>query len=161
MVSVEETPLPGVGLRYDFVAGDGRRVGVVSRRDGHRELLVYSRADPDAASAVVRLSGEEADTLAELLGAPWVVDRIARLHDQVEGLITEGVLIATGSRFDGRTLADTETRTRTGASVIAVSRSGEIIPMPRTDFRFRAGDTIVVVGTRDGVQAAAALLAGS
>src|SRR5664279_3055794 len=45
------------------------------------------RADPDAASAVVRLSGEEADTLAELLGAPWVVDRIARLHDQVEGLI--------------------------------------------------------------------------
>jgi K+/H+ antiporter YhaU regulatory subunit KhtT len=33
--------------------------------------------------------------------------------------------------------------------------------MPRTDFRFRAGDTIVVVGTRDGVQAAAALLAGS
>jgi len=110
---------------------------------------------------VVRLSGEEADTLAELLGAPWVVDRIARLHDQVEGLITEGVLIAAGSRFDGRTLADTETRTRTGASVIAVSRSGEIIPMPRTDFRFRAGDTIVVVGTRDGVQAAAALLAGS
>ena len=60
MVSVEETPLPGVGLRHDFVAGDGRRVGVVSRRDGHRELLVYSRADPDAASAVVRLSGEEA-----------------------------------------------------------------------------------------------------
>jgi len=46
MVSVEETPLPGVALRHDFVAGDGRRVGVVSRRNGHRELLVYSPRRP-------------------------------------------------------------------------------------------------------------------
>lgn len=161
MVYVEETPLPGVGLRHDFLAGDGRRVGVVSHRHGHRELLVYSQQDPDAASCVVRLSGEEADALAELLGAPRVVDRVARLHDQIEGLVTEGVEIAAGSRFDGRTLAETETRTRTGASIIAVSRNGAIMPMPRTDFRFRDGDTIVVVGTRNGVQDAAALLAGS
>lgn len=160
MVYVEETPLPGVGLRHDFLAGDGRRVGVVSHRNGHRELLVYSRHDPDAASCVVRLSGDEAEALAELLGAPRVVDRIARLHDQIEGLVTEGVEIAAGSRFDGRTLAETETRTRTGASIIAVSRNGVIMPMPRTDFRFRAGDTIVVVGTRSGVGEAATLLAG-
>jgi len=160
VVFVEETPLPGVGLRHDFLARDWRRVGVVSHRNGSRELLVYSRADPDAASAVVRLSGDEADALAELLGAPRVVDRIARLHDHIEGLVTEGVVIGAGSRFDGRTLADTETRTRTGASIIAVSRNGEIMPMPGTDFRFRAGDTVVVVGTRNGVETAAELLAG-
>lgn len=161
MVFVEETPLPGVGLRHDFLARDGRRVGVVSHRDGHRELLVYSRSDPDATSAAVWLTGDEADALAELLGAPRVVDRVRRLHDHIEGLVTEGVVIPAGSRFDGRTLADTETRTRTGASIIAVSRNGDIIPMPGTDFRFGAGDTIVVVGTRNGVQAAAKLLAGS
>lgn len=160
MVFVEETPLPGIGLRHDFVASDGRRVGIVSHRNGQRELLVYSREDPDACSAVVRLSDEEADALADLLGAPRVVDRIARLHDQVEGLTTEGVEIAPGSPFDGRTLSDTQTRTRTGASIIAVSRGGRIVPMPGTDFRFQAGDTVIVVGTHDGVGAAARRLTG-
>lgn len=161
MVFVEETPLPGVGLRHDFLARDGRRVGVVSHRNGVRELVVYSRVDPDAAAAVVRLSADEADALADLLGASRVVDRIARLHDQIEGLVTKGVVIGPSSRFDGSRLADTEARTRTGASIIAVSRGGEIIPMPGTDFRFRSGDTVVVVGTRGGVEAAATLLAGS
>ena len=54
-VDLEETKLPGVGLRHDFTTARGRRVGVISTRGGDRELLLYSRDDPDACHAVVDL----------------------------------------------------------------------------------------------------------
>lgn len=159
-MDVQETALPGIGLRHDFTTAGGRRVGVVSHRTGRRELLLYSADDPDACSEVVNLTDDEADALAELLGAARVVERIARLNEQVEGLVTEGVAVEPGSRYDGQRLADTQLRTRTGASIIAVTRRGEVLPMPRTDFLFQAGDVVLVVGTVEAVEAAAKLLTG-
>ncbi len=70
----EEVRLPGVGLRHDFQTRSGRRVGVVSHRTGRRDLVVYDTRDPDACSEVVKLATDEADALAELLGAPRIVE---------------------------------------------------------------------------------------
>jgi TrkA domain protein len=159
-MDVTETALPGIGLRHEFSTTAGRRIGVVSHRNGRRDLVVYDDADPDACVETLQLAEEEADVLAELLAPARVVERIARLDEQVEGLVTAGVVLAGGSPFAGRTLADTKTRTRTGASIIAVVRHGSMMPMPRTDFRFDEEDTVLVVGTRDGVDAARALLTG-
>lgn len=150
-VQVEETRLPGIGLRHDFVTASGRRIGVVSHRTGRRDFLVYDEADPDASREVVQLTGEEADALAEFLGAPRVIERLGVLNEQVEGLVTEQLPIQPESRYAGRTLGETETRTRTGASIVAVLREGAPIVSPGPDFRFAAGDTLLVVGTAEGV----------
>jgi TrkA domain protein len=66
-MDVNETPLPGVGLRYDFTTRSGRQIGVVSHRSGRRDLLLYDRKDPDTCQEVVQLTEDEAHTLAELL----------------------------------------------------------------------------------------------
>ncbi|NYD43587.1 cation:proton antiporter regulatory subunit [Nocardioides panaciterrulae] len=158
-MDLEETRLPGIGLRHDFVTAQGRRVGVVSQRSGARELVIYDPLDPDACQAVITLTGQEGEVLAELLGAPRVVERLARLREQIEGISTEGLLVAEDSPFAGRSLGDAAIRTRTGASVVAVFRGGELIASPRPDFVFQAGDRVVVVGTEDGVHAVAGLLA--
>ena len=157
---VEETPLPGIGLRHDLVTGSGRRVGVLSHRDGHRDLLVYDERDPDASAAQVPLTAEEAEALAEILGAPRIIERLAALHRQVEGLVSEEIAIPHGSAFDGRHLGETQARTRTGASIVAVIRGGEIIPSPGPDFVFAGGDVAVVIGTAEGASAVAEILAG-
>ena len=68
MSQIEETTLPGVGVRHDFLCRSGRRVGVVSHNTGRRDLVVYDDRDPDAVKASVELSAEEARTLADLLG---------------------------------------------------------------------------------------------
>jgi TrkA domain protein len=52
MGDVQETQLPGVGIRYDFVTKEGDRVGVLVHRSGRRELLLYQRDDPDSCQAV-------------------------------------------------------------------------------------------------------------
>ncbi|NAZ80636.1 potassium transporter TrkA [Kineococcus sp. R8] len=158
-VDLEETKLPGVGLRHDFTTARGRRIGVVSQRGGDRELLLYSQDDPDACHAVVDLDPDEAEVLAELLGQPRVVERLARLREQVEGLATEGIYVEPGSPFDGRTLGDAAIRSRTGASVVALVRAGEVLPSPAPSQRFQAGDKVVVVGTQEGVRATADVLA--
>jgi TrkA domain protein len=158
-VEVVETPLPGIGVRQEFRTRAGRRVGVVSYRDGRRELLVYDRDDPDACSEVVRLSDEEADALAEVLGAPRVVERLASLHEQAAALVTEQLRIEPGSPYDGRRLGDTRARSRTGSSIVAVLRDQDVIPTPGPDFVFAPGDVLVVVGTAESTAAVAELIA--
>jgi TrkA domain protein len=158
-VDVERTALPGIGLRHVFTTERGRRVGVVSHRSGRRDLVVYRRDDPDSAAEVVVLSVAEANGLAELLGSARIVERLTELHRQVEGLVSEQIPITAGSPYDGRPLGDTRARTRTGASIVAVVRDGEVVASPRPDFVFRAGDVVVVVGTGEGTDAVAAILA--
>jgi TrkA domain protein len=159
-LQVEEVPLPGIGVRFDLVTHRGRRVGVVTHRSGRRELVIDDLDDPDACGATVMLTSEEADALADLLGAPRVIERLAALHEQLAGLVSEQVTVAAGSPFVGRTLGDTAARTRTGASVIAILRGSEVIPSPAPDFRFQAGDGVVVVGTAEGVEKVAQIITG-
>ncbi len=158
-MDVEEIALPGIGLRYDFSTKSGQRVGVVCHRGGRRDLVIYDREDPDSSREVLQLTDDEGDVLAELLGAPRIVERLADLHKEVEGLMSEQIPIPPDSPYDGRTLGDTQARTRTGASIVAVVRGAQVHASPRPDFGFQAGDIVVVVGTREGVDAVAELLA--
>lgn len=159
-MNVEVTPLPGIGVRQDFRTRSGRRVGVITYRDGRSELLVYRLDDPDACSASIPLTGEEAGTLATLLGAPHLVDHIAGGHRDVTGIETHQITVRPGSRFDGSPLGATEMRSRTSASIVAVIRAGAVVPSPGPDFGLVGGDVLVVVGTAAGLEQAASLVEG-
>lgn len=158
-MDIEETRLPGVGLRHDLLTRQGGRLGVVSSRNGTRQVVIYDPEDPDAAKASVTLTADEGEILAELLGAPRIVERLARLNEQLDVLTTVDVPLAATSPYVDRTLGDTRTRTRTGASVVAVVRDAELHASPAPDFRFSAGDHVVVVGTDAGVADVERLLA--
>ena len=64
---IEETQLPGVGTRFDFVTQHGDRVGVIVHDSGERELLVFDAEDPDAARGL-RLAEEDLVRLGGILG---------------------------------------------------------------------------------------------
>ncbi|MGI5169740.1 cation:proton antiporter regulatory subunit [Spirillospora sp. CA-253888] len=157
-MDVERTALPGIGLQHVLTTARGRQLGVISHRTGRRDLVVYDKDDPDTCVVTVALAPEEANAIAELLGTGRVVERLADLHRQVEGLVTEQIPITPGSPYSGRTLADTQARTRTGASIVAVIRDGRVLASPRPDFVFAPGDTVMAVGTGEGTAAVAAIL---
>src|SRR5262245_27722293 len=115
-MDVKEVLLPGVGLRYEFDIRDGERLGVIARRTGDFEVVVYGRDDPDQARPVFRLTDEEADALAQILGAPRIAERFADLTREVPGLHAGQVEIRPDGAFVDRPLGDTRARTRTGAS---------------------------------------------
>ena len=157
-MEIQETSLPGVGLRHEFTTRAGRQLGVVTHRTGRRDLLVYDREDPDATQEVIQLTDEEADALAELLGAARLVQHLAALTQRIEGLAIDWLPIRAGSPYAGRTIADTQARSRTGVSIVAILRGDGAIPAPAPDARLDPGDTLVVVGTAQGVKELSKLL---
>ncbi|MFC6093592.1 cation:proton antiporter regulatory subunit [Saccharothrix lopnurensis] len=159
-MNVEVTPLPGIGTRQDFMIRAGRRMGVITHRDGKFELIVSRKDDPDDCMASIAMTSAEAATLAGLLGGPQLVAHLQEQHRDVAGISTQQFPVVPGSRFDGSPLSETELRTRTGASIVAVVRANGVHPSPRPDFVFAGGDQVVVVGTAEGLAAAGELLGG-
>ena len=157
---VENRVLPGIGVCQELELHDGRRIGVVTRRDGHRDIVVYDE-DGDGAAATITLDEREADVIAELLGAPQLVARLADLQRGADELLTEQLPIAADSPFVGRPLGDTQARTRTGASIVAVVRAGAPHASPGPDFVFESGDLVLTVGTRAGLDHVAHILDGA
>lgn len=54
-MDVNETLLPGVGVRYEFHSIDGDLIGVVAHRNGEFQIVVYDADDPDQCRAAFRL----------------------------------------------------------------------------------------------------------
>ncbi len=158
MTEVNETKLPGVGVRYDFVASDGQRVGVIHHRGGRREIVLFDLGDPDASVGVVRLDEDDSRTLAELLGSSQVVKELADLQQDIEGLAIDWLPVIDGTPFAGKPIGDTRARSRTGTSIVAVLRDDEAHPAPGPEFVLSPGDTLVVVGTPRGIEELAVLL---
>lgn len=158
-VQVERTDLPGIGTRYDVVTNSGRRIGVVSRRNGERELALFDETDPDSCSGQIHLSQEEAAALADVLGASMLIGQLSSTSEQDVDLQTEHFVLPAKSTFVGGKLGDTEARTRTGVSIVAIAHNGSVQPSPTPDAALHAGDTLVAVGTRHGLDALGRLLA--
>jgi TrkA domain protein len=158
MSNVEQTRLPGVGVRHDFSTRAGQRVGVIAHRVGHRELIVYAEDDPDSVSETVRLSEDDSQTLAELLGASRVTESVEAIRQKIEGLALDWLPINEGWWCSGHTIADTQLRRQTGVSIVAIIRGEQTIPSPEPEQPLHAGDTVVVVGTPDGIGRATSLL---
>ena len=157
MSKIEETKLPGVGIRFDFVTKDGQRVGVVHHRGGRREIFICPPDDPDTAQTVLDLDDDDVHTLNEVLGVSPVIEEIYQIQ-QVEGLAMDWLSIKATSPFVGKTIGDARIRTRTGVSVVAVIRGEDPFPAPGPEFEFMADDIAVVVGTPHGIESVQSIL---
>ncbi|WP_112242631.1 cation:proton antiporter regulatory subunit [Kribbella monticola] len=152
------TTLPGIGTRYDLTTEGGKHVSVVVHTDGRRFLGFHDPEDDDNCRDSVPLHPGEAAALSQLL-LPSPTDALPAAIEI--DLVTEQIQLTARSPYAGRTLGDTQARSRTGASIVAVLRRTGAIPSPTPDFRFATGDTLVVVGTREGVDAVSDLISGS
>lgn len=69
----------------------------------------------------------------------------------------ETVMVEEGSEGEGGDPVSLQLRRRTGAVVIAAVRDGEAFYTPDPGFRFEAGDAVVLVGSREALEAAMAI----
>jgi TrkA domain protein len=158
MAEIRETPLPGVGLRYDFATDGGERLGVIAHRSGRRELLVYDREDPDRCRETLTLDEEDAWTLAELLGGPKLTGPLATLQQSIQGLTIDWFRVEPGHASAGATIGDLQLRRRTGTTVVAIQRGERTVPSPTPEQRFDVDDVAVLVGTPEGIERAIGVL---
>ncbi|MGD2042636.1 MAG: cation:proton antiporter regulatory subunit [Acidimicrobiia bacterium] len=158
MPEIEETALPGVGVRHEFTSEDGNRIGVIHHRTGRREMFFCSTEDPDSVALSLNLSDSDSHALSEALGGSTVVANLTRLQQQIEGLAIDWLAVDPESPYAGRTIGDARIRTRTGVSVVAVIRGEQAFPAPGPEFMIEPSDTLVVVGTSEGINRVADIL---
>ena len=86
------------------------------------------------------------------------------LHDLIDAANNISVhwyRLPEGNLLVGQTLANANLRARTGASLIAILRDGELMANPKSMTVFKPGDRIGLIGDQDEVEAAEKLLSNS
>jgi monovalent cation:H+ antiporter-2, CPA2 family len=69
-------------------------------------------------------------------------------------MAVERIVLAATAPAVGRTIAETELRSKTGALILAVRRGDSDVSTPGADFRLERGDVLVVVGQPEQIAAA-------
>ena len=159
MTKIQETALPGVGVRFEFETKAGERLGAINHRSGRVDLLIFSPDDPDACARSIRMESDDAEALADVMGVGSQLEiEQHRVRGEVGGMTLDWLPIADDWKCDGLPIGDTRIFDETGVVVVAVMRHGEPIPISDGNFRLRAGDTAIVVGAPDGIERAHELL---
>jgi TrkA domain protein len=146
---VYETDLPGVGRKFDLELSDGTFASVVIHHDGRCE--VYRRQNREASGEkLLDLTGAESNKLGSILeGAYFESVTVEELTVPLGDAIIEWIEIPGNSRFAGKTLRESELKSRTGTTIIAIQRGSETIANPSADFELAAGHVLVAIGTRE------------
>jgi monovalent cation:H+ antiporter-2, CPA2 family len=76
----------------------------------------------------------------------------------VRGMEIAWRMVGAGSPLIGQTLAETDLRARTGASVIALVRARQVYANPKSSTTFAAGDVVGMIGQADQIAAVDPLL---
>lgn len=149
---VEEAVLPGVGRKYTVTIRSGDRLVIVVHTSGKRELL-YFEGDADEPTAALDLTDEEARELGAILaGVLFHPEAIGNTRSKLGEKVIEWIRVLPGTRLAGRRVA--EMPLPSGAHLLAVDRPGApLIPNPPPDILLEVGDTLVVAGTREAVEA--------
>jgi TrkA domain protein len=150
MVDVRRVKLPGVGVLHTFITGDGGKVGVIAHRSGHSDLITFADEESDAEKVSLRLSEDEAHTLAELLGGTQITETLTAL-DQIPGLSIDWFTVDYDDKIAGQPLGDPADAGVAGLTIVAVVRGEAANPAPTPDFKVFPGDTLVVAGAPEKV----------
>src|SRR3954470_23058111 len=146
-VDLQETRMPGVGVKYTLRLHDGGRIAVILHNDGTREVYWFRHAHDDEPRAVINLDDDESRQLGAVLGGAYERPKIVEDLEMALGeLLIEWVQVPAGSPAVGKTLAECAFRARTGITIIAILREPEPVTGAQPDDVIEEGDTLVTVG---------------
>ncbi len=150
MSTISESNLPGVGRKFQVETTSGDRLIVVIHDDGHRELYHFSRKDLDRAASVLVLTDGEARQIAGIIGGLTYVPKALPSSEVVlDDLVLEWFTIEAEAVSAGKTIADMQARTKSGASIVSIiepNNEKRVNPLPSTVIN--AGATLIIAGDR-------------
>ena len=119
-------------------------------RDLNPQAEIIARAE--GTEAVQKMYRAGADYVLSLATVTGRMTASAILEDEdVISLDTQVEVVRTRAPgLDGRTAGEAQVRARTGCTVVAVEREGDVITDVGPDFRFTSDDELVIAGTDEG-----------
>ena len=153
-MTVYESDLPGVGKKHEIDLEDGSQLVVVTHNEGRREVFLRPTPESDS-DRLFELSDDLARQVGTILeGAYFQPVESTDIETVLGGdTLLEWVDVGEDSPIEGRTLGEMDLRAETGASVVVIERDDDVITSPGGETTIQAGDTLVVVGTREDCDA--------
>ncbi|WP_276302418.1 potassium channel family protein [Halorussus lipolyticus] len=137
VLTVADDTLTGFGT---LVARDlNPEIEVLARAEETENVQKIYRAGADYVLALSTVSGRMlASTILEQ-------EEVISMDKQVE------IVRTTAPELVGQSLAEADVRARTGCTVVAVERNGDVLTEVGPEFRFERDDDVIVAGTDEGV----------
>jgi TrkA domain protein len=152
-MKVEEVALPGVGRKFTITVQSGDRLVIVVHNSGKRELQYFEAGEDDEPRAALDLTDEEAREVGAILaGVLFHPEAVGDTQSKLGQKVIEWIKVLPGSRLAGKRVG--EIPLPPGAHLLAVDRPGApLVPNPGPEVVLELGDTLVVAGTREAVEA--------
>ena len=152
-MKVEEVALPGVGRKFTITVASGDRLVIVVHNTGKRELQYFEAGEDDEPRAALDLTDEEAREVGAILaGVLFHPEAVGDTQSKLGQKVIEWIKVLPGSRLAGKRVG--EIPLPPGAHLLAVDRPGApLVPNPGQEVVLELGDTLVVAGTREAVEA--------
>jgi TrkA domain protein len=152
-MKVEEVALPGVGRKFTITVQSGDRLVIVVHNSGKRELQYFEAGEDDEPRAALDLTDEEAREVGAILaGVLFHPEAVGDTQSKLGQKVIEWIKVLPGSRIAGKRVG--EIPLPPGAHLLAVDRPGApLVPNPGPEVVLEVGDTLVVAGTREAVEA--------
>ena len=132
------------------------RLFILSRAGRPESVRRIELAGADRVISPYRMAGRQ---LALMAIRPALVDVMETLHHGDASIGVEEVLVRTGAVATGRTLEDLQLLTGQVARLLAVRRrDGQLFVDPVRELIIQEGDLVVALGTREQLEATAAVL---
>jgi len=150
-MSIRSREMPGIGKKYELDTDFGDRVSVIQLESGGAQLYVSSR-NGECGSAELTLS--ESIRVSNILAGPVLKaedEGVSMIFSSLSDLPIELHTYTLGPKTTGKSISDLKVRSKTGATVVAVSSSGESTLNPCPDFRFSEGDSVLVIGEEEQI----------
>jgi TrkA domain protein len=129
---------------------EGARIVIVTHHQGNREIYYFRDPDQDEPELSVSFTDEEARQIGTiLLGVDYQPVADERMELILKNLRVDWLKVAPESCLAGKTILDSQIRTRTGATVIAIQRGDRLIGSPDIHEVILPGDVLMSVGTRE------------
>jgi TrkA domain protein len=149
-MQVKTSDLPGIGKRYSVEMAEGGRVVIILHHHGHREIYHFQDQDEDEPSFFMQLSEEEAKQIgAILVGVDYQPVADDRMELLLKNIRMDWIKVQPGSCLANTKIIDSQIRTRTGTTIIAIQREGKMIGSPDVHETILPGDVLMAIGTRD------------
>ena len=145
--------LPGIGTKYELETEKGDRVAIIFM--GSRRFQIYLLEKGKGTPSAAELTAAEARRVGSLLSGAIIEAEREAVEIAFSTLSDLRIRVHTyvlGKNLAGRSIAELQVRTRTGATVVAVSRAGRNIINPLPSFTFEDGDIVVAIGDTDQLE---------
>jgi CPA2 family monovalent cation:H+ antiporter-2 len=148
--------------RLDNLFHLGARHAINPEMEGGLELLRLTLLSLGYSAELIQsyLDTVRSDTYEGILPGERGYPVLDQLLMATRGVEIAWEPLAEDSPLTGQTLAEADVRSRTGASVVAVVRDGQVIANPGASLRFTAGDLVGLIGRVEQVEGARGMIGG-